>query len=851
MGGTRRALRHVGRVVQPATTWPLALPSDARLSNTRPIRVTERWGDTNVKRVAMAAVLALSVMTGSIAQAHDRSGAESAVHHRAIDRGKTPSRLDALSARLLDDGTTLAERLSAAKARQENLAALIEDDPGEVLRLAISAKARAKLPEDVHPYLEEHATLEGDVEVVHEDSDAGCRTYYVLNRGGDRVNMHFAADAPSLLTGDRVEVTGVRVKHAMALESGNSSVTALALASPNTIGPQHTAVIMVAFQDRPAPADFTAQNARNTILNDNGTSASSYFREASYGQTWLTGDVYGPYVIPMDTRCSTGSIASLGDQAAAAQVGAAKMATYKRIVYLFPGAGCSWWGMATAGGVPSRLWVNGSYNAGLIAHEMGHNFGLSHSNAMLCDGVSVGQNCVTMEYGDPFDVMGHSPSRMHYNAVQKERIGWLNYGGSPPITTVEASGVYTIDPYETRGSNPKALKVRTKSGDWYYVEYRQAIGFDAARLAGTPNVTNGVLVHLWRGESAGAIYLLDMTPLTPDMGRPALGVGDVFSDPASGITIATMWADEAAGVKITMGGTCVRAAPTVTVSPGQQQGGSGTKLNYMLSVKNNDTGCPAPSYVVQAVAPAGWTTSTAPLAASTATSSASTTPVSITMGVTSAAIATAGTYTVSANVFDAAAPAFTTVTRVTYQVTNPSTGGGGTGGGFNDEFNRPDSTTLGSGWTQVAGAHGIQTGAAIGAAALNLAVVPSVSGATASAQATFIRPTSASGTKFGVVVRYRDASNYYVCYRQAGGSSQWKISKVLNGKETALKAVSVPQAPIGTPFKVSCTITGTTISIGDGSATKASVTDASLATGSIGVWTDKGGKIDSFSGSGK
>ena len=793
----------------------------------------------------MAAVLTLSVMANSIAQADDRSGAESVAHHRAIDQTKRVTRLDALNARLLDDRATLADRLSAAKARQEQLAALIEDDPGEVLRQAISAKAHAKLPNDVREYLEEHVTLEGDLEVVHEDSDAGHRTYYVLNRGGDRVNLHFAADSPSLQTGDRVEVTGVRVKQTMALASGDSSVTALALASPNAIGPQHTAVIIVAFQDKPMPAGFTALNARNVILNDNGTSASSYFREASYGQTWLTGDVYGPYVIPMNTACSTGTIASLGDKAAAAQAGAAKMATYKRIVYLFPSAGCSWSGSAIVGGTPSRAWVHGSFDTGLIAHEMGHNFGLLHSHAMFCDRVSVGSNCASVEYGDGFDVMGDSRSRMHYNAVQKERLGWLNYGGSPPITTVEASGVYTIDPYETPGSNPKALKVRTKSGDWYYVEYRQAIGFDAAWLAGAPNVTNGVLVHLWRGESAGGIYLLDMTPTTPDLGRPALGVGDVFSDSVSGITIATMWADETAGVKVTMGGTCVRAAPTVTVSPAQQQGGSGTKVSYLLSVKNNDSGCPTPSYVVQAVAPQGWTTSAVPLAAA-ATAGATATPVSITMGVTSAAAATAGSYTVSANIFDAAAPTYSAVARVTYQVTSP-----GSGGGFVDEFNRPDSGTLGNGWSQVSGAYGIKDGAAIAQTALNLAVVPSVSGATDSAQATFIRPTSASGTKFGVVVRYRDARNYYVCYRQAGGSSQWKISKVLNGKETMLKALSVAQAPIGSPFKVSCNATGNTISIGDGSATKASVTDASLASGSIGIWTDKGGRVDSFSGSAK
>jgi hypothetical protein len=88
---------------------------------------------------------------------------------------------------------------------------------------------------------------------------------------------------------------------------------------------------------------------------------------------------------------------------------------------------------------------------------------------------------------------------------------------------VQTSGVYTVEPYEPAGSNPKALKVRTPSGDWYYVEYRQALGFDAATLANNTNVTNGVLVHLWRAQNSNGVFLLDMTPDVSDWGHPALG----------------------------------------------------------------------------------------------------------------------------------------------------------------------------------------------------------------------------------------------------------------------------------------------------------------------------------------
>jgi hypothetical protein len=152
---------------------------------------------------------------------------------------ETRATLTALTARLTDVRATLAERVDAAKARQERLASLIADDPGLVLRHALAAKVRSSLPSDARQYLEEHVTADGELEVLHADGVNGGRYYYFLNRAGEgRLALHFAADAPVLQTGDRVRVSGVRIQQAMALGSGSTNVTALALVSPNTFGPQ-------------------------------------------------------------------------------------------------------------------------------------------------------------------------------------------------------------------------------------------------------------------------------------------------------------------------------------------------------------------------------------------------------------------------------------------------------------------------------------------------------------------------------------------------------------------------------------------------------------------------------------
>jgi hypothetical protein len=205
-----------------------------------------------------------------------------------------------------------------------------------------------------------------------------------------------------------------------------------------------------------------------------------------------------------------------------------------------------------------------------------------------------------------------NPSSGHFTAYQKERIGWLNYGASPPISTVSTEGLYWIDAFEAPGTNPKALKIpkSTNPKTWYYVEYRQAMGYDSF-LSGNSNVLNGVVIHLGTDTDPNSSYLLDLTPGTDSWDDPALVLGQSFTDPTAGIVIAPVSMNgSSASVQVTVTALpCVRANPTVTVSPSQSQWvPAGTTVNYTMSVKNMDgTGCSSSKFSLGDAVPPGWT----------------------------------------------------------------------------------------------------------------------------------------------------------------------------------------------------------------------------------------------------
>ena len=523
-----------------------------------------------------------------------------------------------------------------------------------------------------------HATgkpvvLEGELEVRIEDyPDGRSQTRHFLHTAQGRRELRFSRKPTTLPSGSRIRVRGDADGMVLALngaEAGN--VQALAIAPSLTLGAQRVLVIPVNFQDD-TTQPFTVDAMRDAVF---GT-VDAHFRESSFGQTWLEGDVLPWRTIAMNkTTCDADTLASLADQSA--QQAGVNLGAYARKLYVFPRNACSWSGLGNVGGNSTRAWSNGRLTTIVIGHELGHNLGLYHAQALNCDVAPLGNACTTLSYGDTADLMGNYRTAQ-FNPYEKELLGWLNDGVSPPITTASTSGRYVVEPYTDASTGAKALKIpRGTDGSgrklWYYVEYRQAVGVDAV-LANTGNLVQGVVVRTATEGDPASSRQIDMSPGSAtntytELADGALAVGQSYTDATAGVSLTLAWttANGAAIDVLVDGGapSCVRSAPQVSLSGGGSAVAAGTAVVYGVSVVNRDSAaCAATSFNLAGSVPAGWGAQlgTAMVALSPGASA------NTTLTVASAANAATGSHGIGVGTASSAGAVHTASASATYEV---------------------------------------------------------------------------------------------------------------------------------------------------------------------------------------
>ena len=151
--------------------------------------------------------------------------------------------------------------------------------------------------------------------------------------------------------------------------------------------------------------------------------------------------------------------------------------TNRYLVVISPKAGCVWSGRAALGGAKSvsgTLILQDSASGYVITHELGHTFGLGHSNFLRCDNAANdgawSDTCKAVEYGGTIDVMGNVDTTSPLNTYHQWRMGYLD---DSQIKQVWQSEVVNLAPSDF-ANGIRAIYIRDGKAA-YWVEYRRKL----------------------------------------------------------------------------------------------------------------------------------------------------------------------------------------------------------------------------------------------------------------------------------------------------------------------------------------------------------------------------------------
>ena len=447
------------------------------------------------------------------------------------------------------------------------------------------------------------AQVDGRFMVAHHDNfETGSSQflYHVFDTQGGVTEIAMPFLPGSLATGMQVSIEGTVAEDGIGVIPSQIVIQAIPPVLEATTTTNYLVLPIKFPTSAAAPwvygADpFTPATLNTAVFGNLPTkSVKEYYKEASYGQQLLSGVVAdngsGGFLLATVAKPATCDINVIANAAeAAATARGYNVASYTGILYVFNNvAGCGWSGLAYVGW--ARAYSNNTTNLLVIAHELGHNFGLLHAGSLRCTGTPIGCGATgtVAEYGDPFSTMGNQ-NPGHFNAAQKDILGW--FAASQVKTHASGTTTYTLSPIETGGLPAYAVRIPTSNANrTYWLEYRQPVGTFDTFITGASYPNNGVQIRIEypfeKTSGSDDTEILDMTPATGSFGDAALLVGAApFVDPSTNVSINVVSATPGAtGQILVQVSTSAGTPTTTTLTSSNNPSNPGSSVTFTATV---------------------------------------------------------------------------------------------------------------------------------------------------------------------------------------------------------------------------------------------------------------------------